>query len=59
MDDFRVGDRVMGTFHPLWFGGRLPPTEQRPGYGADMDGWLAEQKVVSRESVVRIPDGLA
>ena len=58
VEDFRVGDRVMGIFHRRWFGGRMPSDLAKQGYGSEIDGWLAEQKVVSEESVVRIPDGL-
>lgn len=58
VDDFKVGDRVMGIFHPRWFGGRMPASVNRYGYGSEIDGWLTEQKVVSEEWVVRIPDSL-
>lgn len=26
VEAFEVGDRVMGTFHPRWFGGETPST---------------------------------
>ena len=53
-----VGDRVISTFHPRWFGGRPPLTAPRETYGSGQDGWLAEYKVVSQEAVVRLPDAL-
>lgn len=56
---FKVGDRVMGAFHPRWFGGEMPSTIQADSYGAESDGWLAELKAVSQEAVVAIPDGLS
>ncbi len=56
---FAVGDRVMGTFHPRWFGGEMPSTIQTDSYGAESDGWLCELKAVSQEAVVRLPDGLS
>lgn len=56
--DYKVGDRVVGIFHPRWFGGRIPANVSQYGYGSEIDGWLVEQKVLSQESVVRIPDGL-
>jgi NADPH:quinone reductase-like Zn-dependent oxidoreductase len=56
---FTVGDRVMGTFHPRWFGGEMPSTIQTDSYGAESDGWLCELKAVSQEAVVRLPDGLS
>jgi alcohol dehydrogenase len=55
---WKVGDRVISTFHPRWFGGRIPLTAARDVYGSGADGWLAEYKVVSQEAVVRLPDGL-
>ncbi|HIE3619826.1 TPA: zinc-dependent alcohol dehydrogenase family protein [Yersinia enterocolitica] len=59
VDNFKVGDRVMGVFHPRWFGGRMPTDLLNYGYGSQLDGWLAEQKVVGQESLVRIPDNLS
>src|SRR4051812_42407124 len=57
--DYKVGDRVMGIFHPRWYGGRMPSDVSRYDYGSEIDGWLAEQKVISQESLVPIPDGLS
>ncbi len=59
VDAFRVGDRVMGTFHPRWFGGPMPANVFAHDYGSEVDGWLAERKVVSQEAVVKVPDGLS
>jgi NADPH:quinone reductase-like Zn-dependent oxidoreductase len=59
VDDFKVGDRVMGTFNPRWYGGRMPPNVSRYGYGSEVDGWLVERKATSQEAVVRIPDTLS
>ena len=56
---FQVGDRVIGAFHPRWFGGEMPSTISSDSYGAESDGWLCERKVVSQEAVVRLPDGLS
>ncbi|MBX3483689.1 NAD(P)-dependent alcohol dehydrogenase [Phenylobacterium sp.] len=56
---FKAGDRVMGAFHPRWFGGEMPSTIQADSYGAESDGWLTELKAVSQEAVVRIPQGLS
>ncbi|WP_406813962.1 NAD(P)-dependent alcohol dehydrogenase [Mycobacterium sp. M23085] len=55
VDDYRRGDRVVGAFHPRWFGGPLPATANTESYGNGQDGWLAEYKVISRESVVPVP----
>jgi alcohol dehydrogenase len=58
VEAFKVGDRVMGAFHPRWFGGEMPSTIQSDSYGAESDGWLCELKAVSQEAVVRLPDML-
>jgi NADPH:quinone reductase-like Zn-dependent oxidoreductase len=59
VDDFKVGDRVMGTFNPRWYGGRMPPNVSRYGYGSEVDGWLVERKALSQEAIVRIPEALS
>ncbi|WP_066267393.1 zinc-dependent alcohol dehydrogenase family protein [Hydrogenophaga palleronii] len=59
VDSFKVGDRVMSTFHPRWYAGRRPINLFQYGYGAAIDGWLVEQKVVSQEALVRVPDSLS
>jgi len=56
---WRAGDRVMGLFHPRWFGGPMQPSMGRESYGDQQDGWLAERKVVSQEAIVRVPDHLS
>lgn len=56
---FKAGDRVIGAFHPRWFGGEAPTTVLGDTYGAESDGWLAEFKVVSQEAVVLAPAGLS
>jgi NADPH:quinone reductase-like Zn-dependent oxidoreductase len=59
VDDFHTGDRVLGNFHPRWYGGPPPATAEADSYGSGQDGWLCEYKVVSREAVVRLPDSLS
>ncbi len=56
---FKVGDRVVGAFHPRWFGGEMPSTIASDSYGAESDGWLCELKAISQEAVVRLPDALS
>lgn len=56
---FKAGDRVIGAFHPRWFGGEAPSTVLVDTYGAESDGWLAELKAVSQEAVVLTPPGLS
>jgi NADPH:quinone reductase-like Zn-dependent oxidoreductase len=59
VQSFKIGDRVIGAFHPRWFGGEMPSTIAADSYGAESDGWLCELKAISQESVVRLPDALS
>lgn len=58
VEAFKVRDRVIGAFHPRWFGGPMHESMGREAYGDQNDGWLAETKVVSQEAVVKIADGM-
>ena len=55
----KVGDRVIGAFHPRWFGGEMPSTIASDTYGAESDGWLCELKAISQEAVVPLPEALS
>jgi alcohol dehydrogenase len=59
VEAFKVGERVIGAFHPRWFGGEMPSTIARDSYGAESDGWLCELKAISQEAVVRLSDALS
>lgn len=59
VQSLKVGDRVIGAFHPRWFGGEMPSTIASDSYGAESDGWLCELKAVSQEAVVRLPNVLS
>lgn len=59
VEAFQIGDRVIGAFHPRWFGGEMPSTIARDSYGAESDGWLCELKAISQEAVVRLPESLS
>ncbi len=56
---YKPGDRVISCFHPRWFGGAIPDDWVADSYGTGRDGWLCEQKVVSQEAVVPLPDALS
>ncbi len=56
---YQPGDRVIGAFHPRWFGGPMPATSISDSYGSGRDGWLTEFKVVSQEAVVPLPASLS
>ena len=57
--DFKVGDRVINTFHPRWHGGDPPASLGSESYGSQRDGWLTEYKAVSQEAVVAAPSALS
>ena len=50
---FAVGDRVVNSFLPTWFGGKLREVGQQ--YVLNLDGWLAEYRVVSEEALTAMP----
>src|ERR1700680_4695800 len=50
---FKVGDRVMNSFFPNWFGGSFNAMPVQ--YVVDCDGWLTEYKAVSAEALVAMP----
>ncbi|WNF00816.1 NAD(P)-dependent alcohol dehydrogenase [Streptomyces luomodiensis] len=54
---FRVGDRVMSTFHPTWLYGSFPQWGEL--YGVQRDGWLTEFIAVGEQSVVGVPEHLS
>jgi NADPH:quinone reductase-like Zn-dependent oxidoreductase len=54
---FTVGDRVVNSFLPTWFGGKLRELGQQ--YVVDLDGWLTEYRVVSEEALVAMPSHLS
>ena len=56
---FQVGDRVISTFNPRWFGGPRPRYTISDHYGTARDGWLCEYKEVSEEALVPLPDGIS
>lgn len=58
VERFKVGDRVVNTFMPRWFGGKFQASSRDELYGSDRDGWLTEYKVVSEESLLLLPDYL-
>lgn len=59
VERFKVGDRVVNTFMPRWFGGAFKASAHDELYGGNRDGWLTEYKVVSEESLLPLPDYLS
>src|ERR1700738_5330185 len=54
---FKVGDRVVNSFFPNWFGGTFNVMPQQ--YVIEHDGWLTEYKVLNAEALVSLPDYLS
>src|ERR1700693_1758031 len=50
---FKVGDRIINSFFPNWFGGTFNAMPVQ--YVVDCDGWLTEYKAVSAEALVAMP----
>src|ERR1700720_2502900 len=50
---FKVGDRVINSFFPNFFGGSFNAMPEQPV--VDHDGWLTEYKAVSAEALVAMP----
>jgi NADPH:quinone reductase-like Zn-dependent oxidoreductase len=55
----KLGDRVIGTFHPRWFGGPLSADYLTDRLGVNLAGMLAEYAVLSEEALVPVPSHLS
>src|SRR5439155_13536729 len=55
----KLGERVIGTFHPRWFGGPLSADYLTDRLGANFDGMLAQYAVLSEEAAVAMPSHLS
>jgi NADPH:quinone reductase-like Zn-dependent oxidoreductase len=55
----KVGDRIIGTFHPHWFGGPISPDYLTDRLGANLDGMLADYAVLSEKALVPMPSHLS
>src|SRR5437867_12831466 len=55
----KLGDRVIGTFHPRWFGGPLSADYLTDRLGANLDGMLAEYAVLNEEALVHVANHLS
>src|ERR1700730_13895430 len=54
---FKVGDRVVNSFFPNWFGGAFNVMPEQ--YVIEHDGWLTEYKVLGAEALVSLPEYLS
>jgi NADPH:quinone reductase-like Zn-dependent oxidoreductase len=58
-DALKVGDRVMGAFHPGWLDGPPTPEAKQELPGDSEDGWLQQYRVADATGLVRTPDHLS
>jgi NADPH:quinone reductase-like Zn-dependent oxidoreductase len=56
---FKVGDRVAGTFFQTWSSGTIPPNASRNSLGGQFDGMLAEYVALPQNGAIRVPDHLS
>ena len=55
----KLGDRIIGTFHPRWFGGPIGSDYLTDRLGANLDGMLADYAVLGEEALVPMPSHLS
>jgi len=57
--EFKVGDRVAGTFFSNWRDGKFSPAALASARGGEVSGMLSEMIVATEDSLVKIPDNLS
>lgn len=55
----KTGDRVCGIFMQQWLAGELDPQQSKYALGGDLDGVLAEYRVLHEDGVVPAPPHLS
>ncbi len=55
---FKVGDRVAGTFFVNWTGGRIPPNAGHNSLGGMVDGMLTEYALLNETGAIAVPPHL-
>jgi len=56
--DFRVGDRVIGSFFQNWHSGEFTPEAAPSALGGSIDGVLTTQRVFESRGLVHLPEHL-
>lgn len=56
---FKVGDRVSGTFFVNWTAGRIPADASKNSLGGMVDGVLAEYALLAETGTIKVPDHLS
>jgi NADPH:quinone reductase-like Zn-dependent oxidoreductase len=57
VDEFKVGDNVVGTFWPYWLGGEMTPTTRRDIPGDSIDGYAREYVSMPARAFTKAPAG--
>jgi len=57
VDDFKVGNSVVGTFWPYWLGGEMTPTTRRDIPGDSIDGYAREYVCMPAHAFTKAPAG--
>ena len=58
VDEFSIGDPVVGTFWPQWRDGEMPPAAKRPIPGETLDGYARPYACMPARFFTRAPGGL-
>jgi NADPH:quinone reductase-like Zn-dependent oxidoreductase len=57
VDEFKVGDNVVGTFWPYWLGGEMTPATKRDIPGDSIDGYAREYVCMPAHAFTKVPAG--
>jgi NADPH:quinone reductase-like Zn-dependent oxidoreductase len=57
VQEFKVGDNVVGTFFPYWLGGEMTPTTKRDVPGDTVDGYAREFVCMPAHAFTKAPAG--
>jgi NADPH:quinone reductase-like Zn-dependent oxidoreductase len=57
--EFKLGDRVAGTFFQGWTGGRIPANASKNSLGGMVDGVLADYAIFNEIGAIKIPGHLS
>lgn len=57
VERFAVGDNVLNSYFPDWFGGPMRHVGKQ--YGLELDGWLTDYAVVREDALVAMPAHLS
>lgn len=57
VNEFKAGDKVVGTFFPYWLEGEMTPTTRRDIPGDTVDGFAREYVCTPAHAFTKAPDG--